>query len=847
MKHDYRSVIRTLIREQESSETGSAEDIGLRGELTSLGVPLVRRGEHHFSIDLSNVHVFRNLHTFVQLLTNEVLEQCGFGTADIMVRRKVDPNLTPELVSLGLDWVMIYARIDAAESLPFYNRYFTNCMQVIFRTLQTERWGGLFFPDFFNLTPGDKVQTPLALLFPFHLQEAEQKEGQYFLVEYNPSGRFLRITIEDAISSRLQLKHISHRVVDQLTRPSYLPNVYLIAEQIHQGILRECMNYRTQYDVMSAYHRDLFDHLNRCGLTHLQKLQFTWPTDDIQTLLIEKQGDPETIAESFVMLVKVIQMLEDPLVISRLVRGDTVEMVAGRFNVFIDLSRYGACLNFSFDERRSVFLLEDYLERMPVLSRSSQLKGESLDGVHLFLIHHITAEVIGLLKAFHVAGCPSITTFFVKYAGIVPDSYLETLMSLPQESFRFYSLQKLESRQQLSGRYILSRLFTPVAELSEMEKEIYNSESDFFRSMRLAAGHLFMNGLRVARQKGEQMLLVEDGGYLAPLLNRFCLEGASVSDVFAYFRAAVPEGQEKVPLAEWMKGIFLGSVEHTRNGYDYNAEVANEFGRLEFPVASIAVSNLKRGPEAKECAISILNAAENILHRLGMLFSRRKILILGSSGAIGSFLKMELRHRIDPAHLCGVDIAVRKGEGTDIMEVSTLDELGHERLAQIDMVIGVIGASIFRKKQFEEMVLRGHQKEIFFISGSTKTVEFSDLEACLQSLRNEGRCPDGMPVTVEYKALRDLQTGILQGYRLVLSFHDDPSRDKNLYLLGELMPINFLYYGIPREIVDEVMAQLFTLSCGVARRQRSADKLPPKLLAVDRQIDADANDIIIRE
>jgi len=300
-------------------------------------------------------------------------------------------------------------------------------------------------------------------------------------------------------------------------------------------------------------------------------------------------------------------------------------------------------------------------------------------------------------------------------------------------------------------------------------------------------------------------------------------------------------------VAQWLKGIYLGSVEHTKNGYDYNMEVADEFGRLEFPVASIAVSNLKRGPEAKECAISILNATENILHRMGLIFSRRKVLILGSSGAIGNFLKQELRRRINPKHLFGVDIAALDEEGDDIMEVSTLDKLGYEKIAQIDMVIGVIGASIFRKKQFEEMVLRGRQKEIFFISGSTKTVEFSDLEACLQTLRNNGRFSNGMTIKVEYNALRDLQTGIMQGYRVALSFPDDPSMDKNLYLLGELMPINFLYYGIPREIVDEVMEQLFTLSCGVARRQRSMEKLPSRILAVDQQIDADADDIPPRE
>ncbi len=46
-----------------------------------------------------------------------------------------------------------------------------------------------------------------------------------------------------------------------------------------------------------------------------------------------------------------------------------------------------------------------------------------------------------------------------------------------------------------------------------------------------------------------------------------------------------------------------------------------------------------------------------------------------------------------------------------------------------------------------------------------------------------------------------------------------------------------------RESVDEVMAQLFTLSCGVVRRQRSDDKIKPALLAVDHEIDASANAI----
>ena len=122
-------------------------------------------------------------------------------------------------------------------------------------------------------------------------------------------------------------------------------------------------------------------------------------------------------------------------------------------------------------------------------------------------------------------------------------------------------------------------------------------------------------------------------------------------------------------------------------------------------------------------------------------------------------------------------------------------------------------------------------------------MEFADLEIFLQGLRDAANpCLGEKPVQVGLLPLRDLQTGVLQGYRVNLTFPTDPEKDKALYLLGELMPINFLYYGIPGEIVDEVMAQLFTVSCGLVQRQRSAaSKLPPRVMAIDRDIDADAN------
>lgn len=248
MKRDVGRVLQKLIRDKAKADYETDTQSPTRHGLTSLGVPLTEQDDGRFLIDLSDVRVFSGLSTFVRQLTNDVIEQCGFGVADIMVRRKVDSHLTPELAGLGLDWVMIYARTDAVESLPWYYDKFWRYMHLVFSAIQTARWGGALFPEFFNITGDDKNHTLPALLFPFHLLYSEKGEGgYYFLLEHSKSGRFLRISIEDAAVSRLQLKHIPHRVVDNLDRQSYLPDIQNMAMQIHQGILRECQNYRAEY------------------------------------------------------------------------------------------------------------------------------------------------------------------------------------------------------------------------------------------------------------------------------------------------------------------------------------------------------------------------------------------------------------------------------------------------------------------------------------------------------------------------------------------------------------------------------------------------------------------------
>ena len=64
--------------------------------------------------------------------------------------------------------------------------------------------------------------------------------------------------------------------------------------------------------------------------------------------------------------------------------------------------------------------------------------------------------------------------------------------------------------------------------------------------------------------------------------------------------------------------------------------------------------------------------------------------------------------------------------------------------------------------------------------------------------------------------------------------------DKRLVFLANLTPVNFLFYGVPTEVMDRVMAQLMRATLGLVRAVRRRPRLPARLYAVDRDV-ADAD------
>ncbi len=142
---------------------------------------------------------------------------------------------------------------------------------------------------------------------------------------------------------------------------------------------------------------------------------------------------------------------------------------------------------------------------------------------------------------------------------------------------------------------------------------------------------------------------------------------------------------------------------------------------------------------------------------------------------------------------------------------------------------------------FENLILNTRQKSLFLASGSTKRFEFIDFLNWTESLLcSEKPSLKGVPVTISSGPIEDPQTSALLG--TLITFRLEPERGGKtveIYVLSNGMPVNFQYYGVPRETMDQVMTELVSL-VGVVAQSREKS-LPAKVLALDHSIDLQGN------
>lgn len=805
--------------------------------LTSLGIPLLKQEDGSHLIRLDDICVFRGITEFTGQLANQVLEESRAAGSDVLVRQVVSPEAMPEFAALGVGQVEVSVRSSIAHGLAESRGEFQRRLRLVFATLQSASWGGVLFPDRFGLPTA--ADTPPALLFPFHLLPEPVAANYLMLIEFERAGRFLRLTVEDAGRTRLNLKHIPHRVVANLEERCNLPESDRIADLFRQSIQQHWRNQQTECLQPAEQQPALFAHLVTAGLEGLTQITFRWDLGELQGIL---DAGPNELAS---LLARLLILLEDREIIKTIAGGRPLVMLAGGHRLFLDLSRGGVVLNISFERPRKRAMMQTYLDRLPRLQAVIGRRPLHLDKVRVFLVHHSTAEVLGLIQALAVSRCAAVCTTFIRYKSLIPDEHLEALGTLPADRFRFHALQKIETRDSVGGGYVISDQFSPLPNLAPLMRRFRSLNLDYLAAMRLLTCHLFFREVQAARRNGEKLLIVEDGGYLSPLLQEDILRDRTLADSLTEAGITAetagadwPSPQERAgKTADWVAPVLLGGIEHTRNGHDALAALERKYGRLAYPNGSIALSDIKNVEEARECAASVLNAVESIFCGRGLLLSHRHVAVIGASGHIGAFVMKQLAPRLSRGTCCGIDIV--PGENV----YASFAALPEERLLDLDLFIGFVGKSVLDTATIEKLMLRGRRTALFFVSGSTKTAEYEDLSAWLQHLYSQPSPKIGdVPVSLEIAPVKDPQTGLVQGNRVVINFAGAAELPrKELYLLGDLMPLNFLYYGVPAEVIDQVMALLLRLSFSFIDKVMAGERLPDRLLGVDQQIDADAN------
>jgi hypothetical protein len=842
------SILNNLIRAERFAKEKKPCTVQRGPVLTGLGVALIEQEDGRFLIDLSAVRVFAGIPGFVGYLAKQVLENCRKSTTDVLTQVVVDADSTPELAALGVGHVLVYARAPVAQDLVEAQAHFMGHLRLVFDALQTPQWGKLIFPAAFgnpeNSPAPDSQPQRLALHFPFN-DDAGRPNKYFFLLEYDWKGRFLRVTVEDAAESRLFLKRIPHRMVKDTGRLHYRQDIAIMVEQVFTGIHRECQNQRNEYTEIPGRQPALFELLIEAGLTEVSGAVFRWTHEIAEMLLLQNSTRFVTL------LAKIFLLLEDESAIHALSDGNVVEMVDGAERIFFDLSRKGAMLNISIGEPRKQPDMLAHLKRMPHLFQTVRSgKLPLLERCRILLIHHATSEVLGFIKALQEAGCAAVTTLFIRYRGIIPNALIEDMLSMPGQHFKFYGLQRVELRDAIGGAYILSRRYSPIIGLENLDAALRTRRGDYLDSMRFAALQLFFREAFEALKENQKLLPIEDGGYIAPVLNRFCHQGKTLGEVLTLCEVELPENlPTAVRFKDWVTDFMPATFEHTANGYDQLQEVKKECGALSIPVFTIALSKYKNVNEAESCAYSILNAVESIFHGLGKCIMHRHALVLGSRGNIGRFLLRAAADRVSYGGAYGLDLKV-VSPSIDLTEFSRIEDAPEKVWQSLDLFLGMTGVSVLKQVFFEKLLLQGTAQELFFASGSTKTAEFADLTDWLGALaRSDSPTIGDRSVSIETSPILDPQNGMLLGHRVKITFEDhdaasDPASThphKDIFLLGDSMPINFLYYGVPGEVIDGVFEELFCLVSGAAAAIREAGHYPPDIYAVDVNVDKYAN------
>ena len=326
-----------------------------------------------------------------------------------------------------------------------------------------------------------------------------------------------------------------------------------------------------------------------------------------------------------------------------------------------------------------------------------------------------------------------------------------------------------------------------------------------------------------------------------------------------------------------VKDTFLGSVELTRNGYDKSAAIA-ETRRMNTKFFSIAASYEKIMLEGDSITLACLDALSQVLYSTGYSLRDRNVLVMGARGNLGRLSVGHLTNILESSkkQLWGCDLKLTwpkpepdsipewaKWSSCDIPLTDVVSEAAayndFEKNVQygFDVILGWTGGprtrtttdpetgeettvfyqTISGQNVAEWLTIGEERSNLYLVSGSTKTEEFADVLDWLEQVMNlpsEKRKINGVlleklivspiPDQLSIAAVAQMwpeQTDPPKqikrnfGTQFTFVFKQNGNQvTKTVYLVNNTMPVNFMYYGTPTEIMDLTYSQV--TSCAVA-------------------------------
>lgn len=812
-KKNLQNLLNDLIDEKRDNEF----DDNL-GRIKLFDIPIIDCNGINYKVVLDDVIIFDGIEIVISKLLFEIREACFFGQTDISVAIDIKKEVCTQLYDFGISKIFFYSPLENLENLSLLYKEISSHLHYIFYSLQS--------PSIYRGFLGDSSNLP-ALFYPFNRELKGDKTGMHYLVENVSASHFLRITAEDINCSRLNLRRINYRSVSHLElKEQYLQNK-VDASVIYSILLSQCRNNSISFRDSGLQLPDLLLFLQNSGYEELREITINWPRQIINEFLLNcgKKWHEN--------LCRLLMILSDSAIMSILKREKWIEVDYLETKIFISLTQHQRNLKLDLMKKREIALLQDYLQNMPALQKA-ETECKDLADIHIIFIHHFTNETLAVMGVWDSLNVHSVDTLWVKYGGIVPSGYLDTILSLPESTYRFYGLQQITNSNNKTS-FSLSELYSQMEELADLQNFLIENESGFYEAMQQIGMHLFLRAV-VQLEEQVKIIIAEDGGYIAPLVNTLALQNKTVQQVcekFHFYSDHLSPESRNMLFKEWLMNRFLGSVEHTRNGYDMLFQVQQEYNKLAFPACSLAISKFKVHQESQEVANSCLNAMENMMNGQGFILNKRQALVIGSLGAIGSKTMKILQYRLGNKHVAGIDIK-RNMDEYDWVQVQNPDQISKELKYKIDFIFGTVGKVVLDINFWEDLILYTTQKNIFIASGSTKRFEFINLLEWVENLRlSKKPSLEEKPLKINCTPIIDPQTTVVLGTIVNIQILPE-QKDVNLYFLSNLMPVNFQYYGVPRETMDQVMSEFSSLTQVIAKTKQK--KLPRRLLALDHDI-----------